>query len=45
MKVVNPKLVVFQGGLGRKENNFSRVHNLMFTSYEDNDCFIISKLV
>ena len=26
------------------ENNFSKVDNLMFTSYEGNSCFIIPKL-
>ena len=32
-------------GFSPRENNLSRVDNLMFTSYEGNNCFIIQKLL
>ena len=36
-----PKGGCFPEGFNLKEDNFSRVDNLMLTSYEGNDCFII----
>jgi hypothetical protein len=43
-KVVNPRVVVFTEGCCPRENNLLRVDNLMFISYEGNNCFIIPKL-
>jgi hypothetical protein len=40
-----PKGGCFPKGFNLKEDNFSRVDNLMLTSYEGNDCFIIQKLL
>ena len=43
-KPVNPRVVVFPRALAHeKENNFSRVDNLMFISYESKHCFLYRK--
>jgi hypothetical protein len=43
--VVNLRVVVFHEGFSQRENNLSRVDNLIFTSYEGNNCFTIPKLL
>jgi len=43
--VVNLRVVVFHDGFSQRENNLSRVVNLIFTSYEGNNCFTIPKLL
>ena len=43
-KIINTRVVIFSKGFSPSENHLSRVDNLMFTSYEGNDCFIIPKL-
>ena len=46
LKVVNSRVGVFlKGFFSLRENNLSRVDNLMFTSYEGNNYFIILKLL
>jgi hypothetical protein len=40
-KVINPRVVVFPEGLSPRKYNLSRVGNLILTSYEGNNCFII----
>jgi hypothetical protein len=40
-KVINPRVVVFPEGLIPREYNLSRVDNMILTSYEGNNCFII----
>ena len=45
IEVVNPSWVFSHEGFIHKENNLSRIDNLMFASYEGNNCSIIPKLL